>query len=240
MPEYPSPEESTFTGYSFKAGLRYDGQTPKECFRYAALCCLSWLRQQLAADELPDELKAPAPKEFVSAADAVLRSVHFSGVCELDIAAEPKEGRWSFTLRRPDAAQPGRFFVTVASLCVSGRDVLLDTRVDVDCRGPEQRQGLPLLRPEFLRTLFANNRVRLRQGGLLNYQKAHTVPYWSALKHLMQLLNSPERLMPVIVLTYTTRPVNIQRLLARLDARLGLTDLPGSFSERLDQLDLFP
>lgn len=46
--------------------------------------------------------------------------------------------------------------------------------------------------------------------------------------------------MPVVVLTYATQQVNIQRLLTRLDERLGLTDVPGSFMERLSQLDLFP
>ena len=95
-------------------------------------------------------------------------------------------------------------------------------------------------RPAFLRSLFAASKLRLRQAELLNYDKAHRVPYSRALRRLTELLDSPDRLMPVIVLTYGTQQVNIQQLMTRLDERLGLTDQPGSFSERLNQLDLFP
>lgn len=56
----------------------------------------------------------------------------------------------------------------------------------------------------------------------------------------MALVESPDRYMPVIVLTYGVRQVNLQQLMSRLDEKLGLTDLPDSFLNRLNGLDLFP
>lgn len=148
----------------------------------------------MSIESLPEELNTPPARDFVTTEDSVLRSFHFSGGFVLDITAMPEKGLWAARIREPDTerqgrkGQLGRFFVTETALRVVDRDVVLGVRIDVVDPVNVEHEVDAAFRPAFLRTLFANNRVRLRQAGLLNYQKAHTVPYSSALKHLMELL----------------------------------------------------
>ena len=89
----------SYAGYQFLARLRYDGQTPGECLRFAALCYMDWLRQKIDADTLPEELNTPPAADFAKVDDSVLKSYHFSGGFVLDITAMPSRGMWAARVR---------------------------------------------------------------------------------------------------------------------------------------------
>ncbi len=236
----------TYPGYQFYATMKYDGQSAERCMKYAVLTVLEWLRTKIGGVTIPEELLTSPAKDFAKVENEQIRSYHFSGGYSLDITALMERGIWAARIKEPDVERDdkkaiiGRSFVTEIGFRCHREDVECGIRIDVLDPLDVAEEVAQAYRPGFLRNLFETSKLRIRQVELLKYNKPCVVSSAAAMKQLFALIDSTENFMPIIVLTYAAERRNVQEIVEKLDKNLGLTGKPGSFMDRLSQIDLVP
>ena len=236
----------SYPAYQFLGQLKYDGHTAQECMHYAILTVMEWIRQKLGGHDLPDELMTPDSSEYLNVTMDQFHSFHFHEGVHIDISCLLSEGNWALHLKEPDSqtkdrsAVVGRFFITEVALKLEGEHVCLAIRVDVldPLHGTSEVEYA--FRPAFLRRLFSNKKLRIKQADLLRYDESYSVNNSHGLRHMMDVLKSQDNYMPSIIFTYAMERRKILDLVETLDNTLGLNGTEASFRNHLSTCSLVP
>ncbi len=165
------PWNRDYPGYQFYCTLQMKGAGAQQCFCFAVLSVIDWLKSRLReTDVIPDEI-AGLPERGKSAeiSPSALQSFTVSSGFSAYAVSLPEHGIWSLRLKEPDAdvknkrkAFPGRFFATNAGL-----RILDDTRVEL---------GIRIDVTEPMRRLSASSRACSGTGSCLRSAPSGWVP----------------------------------------------------------------
>lgn len=239
------PHVHVYPAYQLRADLCYDKHDVSFCMRYVILTVIEWLRKRVG-QPIPTELDLPAPEKSASVEDERIVSYHMSTGFTLDITALMNQGIYAVRLKEPDIDRPGRnavlgrFFLTEIGLKLEADHVALGIRIDVIDPDTAQNEIDYAYRPAFLRRLFENKSLRLRQTDLLSYDRAVSIGSYATLNRLVSLAGAEDNLMPTIVMTYAVEQRSVTEIVTRLDECLGLKGTDDSFTARLRELTLVP
>ena len=236
----------SYPAYQFLASLRYDGHTVGECMNYAIWTVMDWIRQKLRGNDLPEELLTPDSSNCFNASMDQFRSFHFHEGVHIDMTSLLTEGMWALHLKEPDSqtkdrsAVIGRFFITEVALKQEEDYVSLAVRVDVLDPLQGTHEVDYAFRPAFIRKLFSNKKLRIKQADLLRYDESYSVNNSHGLRHMMDVLKSQDNYMPSVIFTYSMEKRKVIDLVDTLDETLGLDGTEASFRNHLSTCSLVP
>ena len=210
------PRNREYAGYQFYAALSYKDKTAEECFLFAVLTIVDWLKERLSLTEsIPKELSAlPDRSHFTEAGMDQLEPCRISSGFTADISAVPSEYLWALRLKEPDSdtekrkAVPGRFFTTNIGIARAGDRVEFGVRIDVtDPEGAEEISFA--FRPKFIRWLYSEEALEMTQVIPLTFG---AVPVENAddFRTLRTLLDDSQRQMPAVIMTQAVRKPEVK------------------------------
>ncbi len=236
----------SYPAYQFLGHIRYDGRSAGECMNYVILTVMSWIRQKLGNLTFPEELLSPDSSEYMNTSLENFCSFHFHEGIHIDITCLPDDGIWTLHIKEPDTetttrkAVIGRFFMTEVALKLVEDLVHFAVRIDV----LDPMEGVAevdyAFRPAFMRSLFSNKKLRITQVDLLRYDESYSVNNSHGLRHMMDVLRSPDNYMPCIIFTYALKNRKVMELVETLDEALGLVGAEASFKNHLSTCSLVP
>ena len=207
------PRNREYPGYQFYCVLQRQGKNAEECFCFAVLCVIDWLKQRLReTNVIPEQIARLPERQRSSEIKPVdLKSFTISSGFSAYVVSLPDHGIWSLRLKEPDSdteqrkAVPERFFATNVGLhIINDRQVELGIRIDVT--DPEEAPEIDFaFRPKLVRYLFEASDLLMTQAAQLPYQKAVIVENDDQLKQLRIILDSSESTLPVILITQAIR-----------------------------------
>ncbi len=207
------PRNREYPGYQFYCILQKQGKNAEECFCFAALCVIDWLKQRLReTNVIPEQIvRLPERQHSSEINPADLESFTISSGFSAYVVSLPNHGIWSLRLKEPDSdteqrkAVPERFFATNVGLhIINDKQVELGIRIDVT--DPEEAPEIDFaFRPKLVRYLFEASNLLLTQATQLPYQKAIIIENDDQLKQLRIIHDSSESTMPIILITQAIR-----------------------------------
>lgn len=203
------PRVREYPAYQFFAILEYKGQTAENCFCYAALTVTDWLKERLEdTGVIPDEIrKLPGRSCFADVKMGDFESFRVNSGFMADVVALPKQKLWTLRLKEPDSKTegreiiPGRFFITNVGIFLRGsRQVEIGIHIDVT--DPENAPEVEYaFRPKFVRHLFMEDNLLIRQETCLEYKTAVPVETDDQFRAFRGIIESTKQQLPVVVFT---------------------------------------
>ena len=195
-----------YPGYQFYARLCFDGHTPEECFRYAALIVQNWLCGRIAKvdGDVPGIISCPPVDRFMDISSADLKSAKLSN---LEIISLPDAGLWALMVHEPDPGIAARSYMTHVGIRKGENDVEFGVCVDVidnDRTLPEQEI---VFRPQFVRLLFETDGMTLYQAGPLAFKCCVSVSDRRGVERLRDLAADVQNQLPMVVFTRCQPPL---------------------------------
>ena len=203
------PRVREYPAYQFYATLEYKGQTAESCFCYAALTVTDWLKERLEnTGMVPEEIRRlPNRSCFADVTMEDFKSFRVNSGFTADVIALPKQKLWTLRLKEPDSKTegrevvPGRFFITNVGITI-GSNQQVEFGIHIDVTDPENAPEVEYaFRPKFIRYLFAEGNLSVRQETCLKYNTAVPVETDDQFKVFRGIIESTRLQMPVVVFT---------------------------------------
>ena len=190
-----------YPGYQFYAVLRFEGHTPSECLRYAALTVQGWLCERIlkADGTVPEEIRCVPADRFMDIPSSDLKSIKlpFSEIISL-----PDEGIWTLMVREPDPAIAARSYITHVGLKAGKDNVEFGVYTDVVDRDRTLPELDKAFRPQFVRLLFETEGMTLLQVEPLAFRQIIKVSDKRGVAKLKALADDRDNQLPLIVFTH--------------------------------------
>ncbi len=203
------PRVREYPAYQFYATLNYEGKTPDDCFCFAALTVTDWLKERLEnTGVIPDEIRRlPGRSNFADVTMGDFRSFRVNAGFTADVIALPKQKLWTLRLKEPDSQTevreviPGRFFITNVGITIANNQQV-EIGIHIDVTDPEDAPEVEYaFRPKFIRYLFLEKDLIIRQETPLEYQTAIPVETDDQFKVLRGIVESTRQQMPIVIFT---------------------------------------
>lgn len=199
-----------YPGYQFYARVRVNGMDYFSAFEYLILTVFDWMLKRIPEeDRSAPELQVPPPELNKTVPPEVFQSYHVSIGYTLDITSLMYEGTWAMRLREPDVgtderpAVPGRLFTTRVGLRLNEEGYTeLGIKIDVTDPASVEKEVDFAFRPAFVRTLATQPEISFEHVRKLKFEKAEHINNEAEYKSLMDMLESDDNQMPLIVFTH--------------------------------------
>ena len=207
------PRNREYPGYQFYCTLEKREGSAEDCFCFAVLCVVDWLKGRLReTDVIPKQItRLPSRQQSAEIRLTDLESFTINSGFSAYAVSLPGHGIWTLRLKEPDsdtdkrAAVPGRFFATNIGLHRLD-DCRVELGIRIDVTDPDETPEIDFaFRPGLVRYLFQDPEIILRQTAELLYREAPSVEDDQEMKNLRSILDSSEGTLPVILVTQAIR-----------------------------------
>ena len=159
--------------------------------------------------------------------DNLIVSHHIDNGYEIDITSLIADNKWAACFREPDrdtedrAAVTGRFFATDIALS-SLDDEWVECAVRITVMEPVDCEEVPFaFRPQFIRSIFKEPNVEVRQLSTLNASEAIYINDAEQLSLFKRVMYSEQNDLPAVIFTHATQNINVKDVFDAIDASIG-------------------